>query len=77
MFIATRPRNIFELVASIGRVDNAFFMSFYFILPAIALWVRVSRRKERECYLHQMGPSARGIKCRSRSCRECKPLCAK
>ncbi|MBS3937856.1 MAG: GerAB/ArcD/ProY family transporter [Peptococcaceae bacterium] len=46
MFIATRPRNIFELVASIGRVDNTFFMSFYFILPALALWVRVSRREE-------------------------------
>ncbi len=46
MFIATRPRNIFELVASIGRVDNTFFMSFYFILPTLALWVRVSRREE-------------------------------
>lgn len=44
--IATTPSHIFALVASISRVDNSFIMSFYLILPLLALWVRLRRHEE-------------------------------
>ena len=46
LVIATAPPNISALVASIARVANSFFMSFYLILPLLALWVRLRRQEE-------------------------------
>jgi len=46
--INTIPSTVAEIVATLGRVDNTFFMAFYGILPLLWLWVKISGKKEQK-----------------------------
>jgi spore germination protein KB len=46
--ISTLPGSFVELVASLSRVDNTFFMAMYAILPLVWLWVRLRRKEHKK-----------------------------